>query len=905
MGKVVNIKGKFWTELLSFLWKDIAKKDMLAFSEIKLILPTNRAINSFKAELKNHFKFSCSPRIVSISNIVNLYEEIPLVENPESYRVCALANSVREFENAGVSACFHKAYFLDKLINDFKLMGVDVKTLDNLVDASFALNWAKTSNFLKYIFNSTENFVSSIDNKLSVLKQKLEDKNPLVIAGVWNVVGAYREFVIKKIVSNDNSYFVLGNCIDDINVEDNHFIHPQKVIKELLDEMQVFKPIEFIEYDKVEHINLKLVSRCFQKVNSKKLSKLSNVELVEARCQLEEAACIAAIVKKNFNKGKINIVTNDKTLVLMVKSILNNLGVDIDDSIGVKLDKTPAGVLILKLSLFLCELDIYLFLDILTHPLIKVAGFCVESVLKLSKRLKEDMNFYLLVDNAVNSNVLKGKILAKLSLEENYLLKLVIKARNIVYNKDDTLQGFFKILIEISELLVEVREENMASCLNVLKEHLSYINSFKSLSRLDNKEEVRALISHILSREVVRPIRPEANVHIVEVLEFSLMESEVVILASLNEGNWPGSILPNPWLNKRMLKELGISSEELIHNNYLNAFIEAFKASKVFLTRSLKIGGASTIASRFLTNIWNLLPNRNDSYVQYGRELLEETNDYKAVEVANTSWPSPEIENRPKIISATGLFKLANNPYAYYIEKILKLRPLSYFNFTLQHFDSREFARIKGILFHKIMEQALKDKSVDSLNIIFSKVVTKLLNTDNKEFPIDEKLALMLYCSIKELIPDWIQLIESGEVIKDRLLEEFGKLTLDNGITLTAVCDRIDVLKEGSIDVIDYKTSILPSKSSLKENMQLLAQAYIATLGGFSSLKSNIFYDSYLSLVNLNSCKSIKISFEEIRGSDFSKIEQVTSKYLNSKEHFVLQGPLLPNDWIFPYVRQK
>ena len=898
MGKIVNIKGNFFSELITFLWKDVAEQDMLAFSEIKLVLPTNRAINSFKGALEKHFKIACVPRIVSIANIASLYDEAPLVQAPESYRVCVLAGLVREFEGAGVSACFHKAYFLDKLISDFKLRGVDISALDGLVDASFALLWAKTANFLKYIFSSTGTLVAPVDNKVAVLKRNLPDKSAVVIAGVWDVAGIYRDFIVNKIANSERSYLVLGNFIEDDDSGENQFSHPQRVIRELLADVQALKPVDFIEYGQLDNRNLKLVSQSFQKINIANENKLTNVELVEANCQLEEAASIAAIVKEHLHCGRINIVTNDRTLILMIKNILNSLGVDVDDSIGTKLSETPAGVLILKLSLFLCEGDIYLFLDILTHPLVNIASVGKEVVLKLSKRLKEDIGFYVWLVNAVNGKRSEEFALWELSSEEKFLLDIIFRAKSITYAS--TVHGLFKALLEIAELLVEVREQGMARCLNILKEHLSYLGNFKELLGVDNKEELKALIAHILSREVIRPIRPVANVHIVEILEFALMESDVVILASLNEGNWPGNVLPNPWLNKRMLKELGISNEEVTQNNYLNAFIEAFKVSKVFLTRSLKVGGASTIASRFLTNIWNLLPKSNNYYVYYGKQLLVAGDKVKPERGA---WPNPEVVDRPKIISATGLVKLVDNPYAYYVEKVLRLQPWSGFNFSLQHFNSSEFARIRGLLFHRVMEQVLKDNSGRELRVIFDQVVDKLLDPDNKKFPLDEKLNLMLRCATKELIPSWIRLVNSQLAVKYRLLEEFGSLQLTNGVMLAAICDRIDVFNDDSINVIDYKTSTLPTRSLLKDNMQVLAQVHMVTLGGFKSLKPNVFYGSCISLVNLNSCKCIKISFEQIRDRADQRIYEVTDKYLNNKEPFVWQGAVSPSIWLFPYIR--
>ncbi len=69
--------------------------------------------------------------------------------------------------------------------------------------------------------------------------------------------------------------------------------------------------------------------------------------------------------------------------------------------------------------------------------------------------------------------------------------------------------------------------------------------------------------------------------------------------------------------------------------------------------------------------------------------------------------------------------------------------------------------------------------------------------------------------------------------------EVTGTLVLD-GFTLTAKADRVDVLGNGAISVIDYKTGTVPGKGdvALGFSPQLPLEAAIAEAGGFDGIKA-------------------------------------------------------------------
>ena len=72
--------------------------------------------------------------------------------------------------------------------------------------------------------------------------------------------------------------------------------------------------------------------------------------------------------------------------------------------------------------------------------------------------------------------------------------------------------------------------------------------------------------------------------------------------------------------------------------------------------------------------------------------------------------------------------------------------------------------------------------------------------------------------------------------------ETKGEISIDlagGKFTLSAKADRIDVLEDGTLSIIDYKTGAAPGVSQLKSGFapQLTLEAVIASMGGFLSIE--------------------------------------------------------------------
>ncbi len=85
-------------------------------------------------------------------------------------------------------------------------------------------------------------------------------------------------------------------------------------------------------------------------------------------------------------------------------------------------------------------------------------------------------------------------------------------------------------------------------------------------------------------------------------LEARLQPVDRLVLGGLVEGVWPPETRGDPWLSRPMRHELGSTCERRIGLS-AHDFAQALGAPEVILTRAAKLGGAPTVASRFVQRL--------------------------------------------------------------------------------------------------------------------------------------------------------------------------------------------------------------------------------------------------------------------------------------------------------------
>jgi ATP-dependent helicase/nuclease subunit B len=207
------------------------------------------------------------------------------------------------------------------------------------------------------------------------------------------------------------------------------------------------------------------------------------------------------------------------------------------------------------------------------------------------------------------------------------------------------------------------------------------------------------------------------------------------------------------------------------------------------------------------------------------------------------------VEARPRKLSVTEIETWLRDPYAIYARHVLKLRPLDALDETIGPLE-------RGTALHKALElfvakypAALPDDAVEQLATIADAVFAEA------GVP---KAALAVWR------PRFLAAAQGFvEIERDRRaalaaphLEKRGTLTIaarGGDFTLSGVADRIDILTDGSAQIVDYKSGTPPSRKQVEQLLspQLPLEAAILAAGGFPGIGARTTRDMlYLSLAD-------------------------------------------------------
>ncbi|MDF1668097.1 MAG: double-strand break repair protein AddB [Roseovarius sp.] len=352
-----------------------------------------------------------------------------------------------------------------------------------------------------------------------------------------------------------------------------------------------------------------------------------------------------------------------------------------------------------------------------------------------------------------------------------------------------------------------------------------------------------SLFHSILSREEVRnPDEPHPHILIWGTLEARVQGADLVILAGLNEGSWPGIPSPDPWLNRALRHQAGLLLPERRIGLSAHDFQQAVAAREVWLTRSIRSDDAETVASRWINRLTNLLAGLPD---QGGKDALEAMisrgnlwmQKAAALETPPTIKPAPRpspcppTSARPKQLSVTEIKRLIRDPYAIYAKHVLRLRPL---NPLMRAPD----ALLRGIVLHGVLEDFIRDSTRDPQLCTRDYLMQKTVSVLAQNVPWAETRATWL--ARLERVADWFVETEHArrKIAHPTAFEARGQTQIpDLGFTLTATADRIDMDATGALHIYDYKTGAAPSREQQKHfDKQLLLEAVIAERSGFGRI---------------------------------------------------------------------
>ncbi|MDV5972684.1 ATP-dependent helicase/deoxyribonuclease subunit B [Streptococcus canis] len=166
-----------------------------------------------------------------------------------------------------------------------------------------------------------------------------------------------------------------------------------------------------------------------------------------------------------------------------------------------------------------------------------------------------------------------------------------------------------------------------------------------------------------------------------------------------------------------------------------------------------------------------------------------------APQVIEARFPS----NRPLNLSSTALTVFYNNQYKYFLQYVLGLQEAESI-----HPD----ARIHGQYLHRVFELVMKDQTAES----FDNKLTQAIHHTNQEHLFQQvyqnnaeaRYSLDLLEDIAKSTASILRLSQNVKVISQ---EKSFELNVADQVLVHGVIDRIDQLDDGSLGVVDYKSS--------------------------------------------------------------------------------------------------
>lgn len=629
-----------------------------------------------------------------------------------------------------------------------------------------------------------------------------------------------------------------------------------------------------------------------------------DVTLVEASSMREEALAIALRLRSAAEAGQTAaLITPDRMLTRQVTAALDRWDILPDDSAGTPLQLSPPGRFLRHVgALFTHKLTSEALLTLLKHPLTHSG---------------QDRNVHLRLTRDLELHLRRKGI----TFPETHILTAWAAAQKdatdwMLWLTENFCDQEFSGLVAFSDRLTKhlhlahciARGSTMSDGSGGLWEEKAGREAQKIVNNLVENADYAGPLSAsdyadvfgaVLGQGEVRDRdAPHPNILIWGTLEARVQGADLMILGGLNEGSWPESPSPDPWLNRKMRHDAGLLLPERRIGLSAHDFQQAVGAKEVWLTRSIRSDEAETVPSRWINRLMNLLeglPEQGGKAAlsdmkTRGDRWLDKVQALETVvptEPAKRPSPRPPLAARPLQLSVTEIKKLIRDPYAIYARHTLRLRPMEPLMKTPD-------ALLRGIVIHEVLEQFVKDVTQDRslLNHAHLLVIAKTVLAEN----VPWSAARTLWKARIDRISDHFV---SGEIRRQNAARPIGfesraKAHIPSlGFTLTGTADRIDRNGQGDLVIYDYKTGTPPSKDEqLYFDKQLLLEAAMAEKGGFEKIDpADVAAAIYIGLGNAP--KDVEAPLVEIPPTKvWEEFEQLITRYLDAEQGFTSRRAL-------------
>lgn len=617
--------------------------------------------------------------------------------------------------------------------------------------------------------------------------------------------------------------------------------------------------------------------------------------LIEADSPRDEALAIALILREAADLGKVTaLITPDRGLTRQVTAALDRWGIVPDDSAGKPLALSAPGRLLRHVSgLMGRRLTSEALLTLLKHPL-TASDSERGTHLRLTRELELKLRKY--GPPFPEPEALRAWAEARKDAAAGQWVEWIIAATaDLEGMGPQPLTLLLDQHLAITETLARgpsgtgTGELWLQTAGEAARSAIAGLQAEAAAGGLFTVQDYRNLFDAILNRGEVRE---EALGHprlmIWGTLEARVQGADLVILGGLNDGIWPQIPAPDPWLNRKMRKDAGLLLPERRIGLAAHDYQQAIGAPEVVLSRARRDAEAETVPSRWLNRLTNLLGGLS---AQNGPAALA------AMKARGQHWlgladalerpialtpsaprpaPRPPLAHRPRKLALTRITTLIRDPYAIYARYILRLKKLDPLHRTAD-------ARLRGSLLHEILETFVKQREPESRPEARARLLRIAETVLQAQVPWPA--ARTLWLSRMERAADFFldhDGIDGGTPVGIEKTGEVALTPLD--FALYGTPDRIDLLPDGRLHILDYKTGTPPTPKQQEQfDKQLLLAAAMAERGGFAELGfADVARISYVGLGTTPKLVATEIT-PEITGKVWQDLNRLITRYLSEE----------------------
>ncbi|PIB26519.1 double-strand break repair protein AddB [Amylibacter kogurei] len=834
------------------------------------------------------------------------------------------------------SAAYDLADALAALMDEFQGEAVPLSALEGIVLENQSEHWNRSLKFLQIIATHwTENARTDPNDRQHHVAQAYADywrenppNHPIIVAGSTGSRG-HTALFMEAVANLPLGAIVLPGFDKDMPTgvwqtlckSNSALDHPQAGFAKLLTRLKV-NPADIDHWHDKAPFNIdrnELVSLALRpapvtdqwRKEGKKLSpniynSTINIDFIEAKSPKEEALAIAVRLRKAAEDGVQSVlITPDRNLTRRVETALGRWGIIPDDSAGQPLDLSPPGVFLrLAADVMGQKLSPQRLLAILKHPLTHSGGDRGEHQRRISEI---ELKILRGGDPEVNFDTMRNwaqKLNDPASIQWVAWLESAFKTVENAAPRD--LTQWIHDHQTLAQTLSRGADKDATGALWDKEAGIEAGKIWQEFSAeskyggILNITEYRALLRLVLSKGEIRgATQAHPLISIWGTMEARVQGSELVILGGLNEGIWPKTPSPDPWLNRNMRGQIGLALPDRQIGLSAHDFQLAIGSPNVVLSRAIRDNESPTVASRWMIRLSNLIKGIDDESNAQFQSMQSRGNHWIAIanaidRVENTEpratrpSPMPPASARPDRLSVTEIKNLVRDPYAIYAKHVLGLR-------KLDDVGREPDALVRGISIHTFLENYVSEaiENKEKLNSEYFINLAESVLAKEVPWPAMQRLWLARLQRVAQwFVEGEVDRQKFGTVIAQERRGKFYDAELD--FTLSVQADRIDMNDAGNYAIYDYKAGKPPTAKSIADfDKQLQLEAAIAGKGKFDDLGSaKVVHLEYIGMHQDQETREIPIDSPPI-DQVWEEFRQLISNYKLTKTGFTARDKLL------------